>query len=176
MKLEIKLLNELAKVPTRAHQYDAGLDLYATSVDLGPLFSDYTVEYEQEIWKHKYVEYGTGIAVNIPRGYVGLIFPRSSVSKTNLTLANAVGVIDSGYTGEIRFRFRDPGAVTKVSVRTSLPTEYTSDTNYKVGDAIGQLVVVPIELPEVSIVSEFSNMDALQANGRLEGSYGSTGN
>ena len=86
MKVKIKRLNENAVIPAYAHVTDAGLDLTATS---------------KNIEGNRVIIYGTGLAVEIPEGYVGLIFPRSSNSKKNLLLTNSVGVIDSGYRGEI---------------------------------------------------------------------------
>ena len=80
MKVKIKKLNENAVIPSYSKQGDAGMDLVATS----KIFD-----------KCGNVEYGTGLAMEIPEGYVGLIFPRSSISKKDLALTNAVGVIDS---------------------------------------------------------------------------------
>lgn len=80
MKVKIKKLNENAVIPSYSKQGDAGMDLVATS----KIFD-----------KYGNVEYGTGLAMEIPEGYVGLIFPRSSISKKDLALTNAVGVIDS---------------------------------------------------------------------------------
>ncbi len=81
MEVKIKKLVEDAVIPTYAHATDAGLDLTATSY-----------EYKQEFDCHVY---GTGLALEIPEGYVGLIYPRSSNRKTNAYMANHVGVIDS---------------------------------------------------------------------------------
>ena len=81
MVVKIKKLSPVAVVPSYAQMGDAGLDLTAVTV------SD----------NANYIEYGTGLAVQIPEGYVGLVFARSSISKTSLILANGVGVIDSGY-------------------------------------------------------------------------------
>jgi dUTP pyrophosphatase len=175
MELEIKLLNGKAKAPVRQHAFDAGLDVYATDIAFGPLVKNKnTGKYSCE-----YIEYKTGISVNIPSGYVGLLFPRSSVSKTRLGLANSVGVVDSGYTGEISLRFRDRELL-DMEVDENEFAKYSISSFdravYKEGDAIGQLVIVPIELPTVSVVSEFSNTEELKTNGRLNGGYGSTGN
>jgi dUTP pyrophosphatase len=73
------------------------------------------------------VTYDTGLSMEIPEGYVGLLFPRSSISKTILNLSNSVGVIDSGYRGPIMFKFRylEEGLV------------------YDVGDRIGQILIIP---------------------------------
>lgn len=91
MKIKFVKMHADAVVPTKAHATDAGFDLTATS----RVFDE-----------HGAVVYGTGIAVEIPTGYVGLAFPRSSVSKLDVSMANAVGVIDAGYRGEITFKFK----------------------------------------------------------------------
>lgn len=91
MKVKIKRLSENAVVPKYAHDTDAGLDLVATS----RVFDEDGA-----------LVYGTGIAVEIPEGYVGLVFPRSSIAKKDLLQSNAVGIIDSGYRGEILVKYK----------------------------------------------------------------------
>ena len=86
MKLKIKKLNENVKIPSYAHEGDAGLDIVATDVTVTP----------------NYVEYNTGLSFELPPGYVMLIFPRSSISNYDLILANGVGVLDSSYKGELK--------------------------------------------------------------------------
>ena len=90
MKVKIKKLHEDAVIPSYAKHGDAGVDLYSVRVDKDKKQND--------------VHY-TGLAIEIPEGYVGLLFPRSSISKTSCFLRNAVGVIDSGYRGEIMLKF-----------------------------------------------------------------------
>ena len=90
MKVKIKKLSPDAKVPRYAKSGDACMDLYAVSHTID--------QYGNQV-------YDTQIAMEIPEGYVGLVFPRSSVSKTGLTLRNSVGVIDSGYRGPIMLKF-----------------------------------------------------------------------
>lgn len=97
--------------------------------------------------------YHTGIAVEIPKGHVGLLFPRSSISKTQARVANAVGVIDSDYRGEI----------------TMVCDVKTNAEVYKPGDRIGQLVIVPV--PSVT----FEEAEELSDTARGTGGYGSTG-
>lgn len=140
LTVAFKKLNENAVIPSYAKTGDAGLDLTAVSK-----------EWDSE--KDKIV-FGTGLAVEIPHGYVGLIFPRSSIVKTNLTLSNSVGVIDSGYRGEIKFFF-EPGSRPK--------------KNYEVGDRIGQLVIMPIPYVYVVESAELSETE------RGDGGFGSTG-
>lgn len=140
MKVRFKKLNQDAVIPAKAHPTDAGFDLTCTSVD---------EDHVRDI-----VTYGTGIAVEIPRGYVGLVFPRSSVYKVQLQLSNSVGVIDSGYRGEITFKFR----IVHPHIR-----------RYGLGERIGQLVIIPY--PEI----EFEEADSLEDSDRGTGGYGSTG-
>jgi dUTP pyrophosphatase len=140
MNLKIKLLATNAVLPSRAHATDAGLDLTATSYN----------------WTKDYIEYGTGLAVAIPPGHVGLIFPRSSLTTKDLILGNSVGVIDEGYLGEILFRFKQ---VLDQNVRRNI---------YSVGDRIGQLVVVPIPRLEIELVDKFEDTE------RGTGGFGSS--
>ena len=135
MRLKIKKLSEDAVMPYYAKHGDAGLDLTATSMKNCPEF----------------VEYGTDLAFEIEEGYVGLLFPRSSISKTGHRLLNSVGVIDSGYRGEVKIRM-----------------SWTNQNAYKVGDKIAQLVIT--ELPQVTI----EEVDELDASDRGEGGCGST--
>lgn len=143
MEIHFTKLHELAKMPVKAHPDDAGFDLFAASWGV------------QSKGEYNQFEYGTGIAMEIPPGYVGLIYPRSSISNTDLTLANSVGVIDAGYTGEIKLRFNSP---------TALLSNY-----YKVGDKIGQLVIIP--LPEIS----FREVPKLGPSFRSTNGFGSSG-
>lgn len=136
MQVKIKRLNDKAILPTKAHATDAGYDLYASSC-----------HYENGL-----VCYGTGIAVEIPQGYVGLVFPRSSIANTHLALSNSVGVIDSGYRGEIKAKFRKGGT-----------------RGYNVGDRIAQLIIIPY--PEVV----FEEAEELSDSDRGTGGYGSSG-
>jgi dUTP pyrophosphatase len=149
LNVKIKRLSPDAVIPKYAKFGDAGSDLVAISV-------------KQE---YKYIEYGTGLAIEIPYGYVGLIFPRSSGSDYDQILANCVGVIDSGYRGEIKFRF-------KISLRANFWNQLLDkDTMkfYQIKDKIGQLIIIPI--PKV----EFEEVEELSATERGTGSYGSTG-
>ena len=166
MKVKIKKLHLDAVVPTYAKKGDAGLDLTAISK---------RVETGNDL-EGEYIEYGTGLAIEIPEGYVGLIFPRSSVSKKDQFLANAVGVIDSGYRGEIKLRFK---LEQQFDVLTSweIPgiVNYEEDGKicyaniYAVGDKVGQLIIMPYPSIELVEVSELASSD------RSEGGFGSTG-
>lgn len=163
MEVRIKKLCENAVIPSYAHTSDAGMDLTATSV---------------KIDKDGNVVYGTGIAIEIPTGYVGLVFPRSSNSKKTLWLTNSVGVIDSGYRGEITFKFRPsiatiPNFWTKIKLRLSgmnaNTVQYALPKIYEVGDRIGQIIILPY--PSI----EFIESDFLSPSDRGECGYGSTG-
>lgn len=139
MKINIKRLSDRAFIPFKSNKDDAGFDMVATS----------RIFVEEE--GYGYVEYGTGIAMSIPPKNVGLLFPRSSISNTGLLLANSVGVIDSGYLDEIKFRFK-----------------YVKDSKlYDVGDRIGQLMIMP--LPVIT----FNEVKDLEGNDR-GGGFGST--
>ncbi len=140
MKVKIKKLVPEAVIPMYAKPGDAGMDLTAISmkvVDEG---------------EYGYIEYGTGLSIEVPEGYVALMFPRSSCSDTGLILANSVGVIDSGYRGEIKARFK------------AIPdTKY-----YNVGDRVVQLVIIPY--PQI----EWEETETLSETERGEGGHGST--
>jgi dUTP pyrophosphatase len=141
MLVKIKKLNPDATIPSYAKIGDAGMDLTAISVNYGP--------------DGLYTEYGTGLALEIPSGHAGFIFPRSSASKTSQIQANCVGVIDSGYRGEIKIRLKDIG-----------DQEFT----YQVGDRVAQLIIMPV--PDV----KFEEVDELGVTDRGDGGFGSTGN
>lgn len=142
MKVLFKKLKKQAVTPSYAKDGDAGLDITAISRDIV-----ITEDYE-------YIEYGTGLAFEIPVGHVGLLFPRSSVSKKDMFLSNAVGVIDSGYRGEVTFRFKRLA---------------WDSTLYNVGEKIGQLVILPYPQIQLEQVKELSDTER-GANG-----YGSSG-
>ena len=143
MELKFTRLSDKAVLPIRAHEGDAGLDLTCTDIqsvinECGQLL----------------LVYHTGLAVEIPQGYVGLLFPRSSIYQKALTLSNSVGVIDAGYHGEITAVFRNTTDVVPAV--------------YKVGERFCQLVIVPIPEIEVTETAELSETE------RGEGGFGST--
>lgn len=147
MIIKLKKLSENATIPTYAKDGDAGLDLYAAAEPVKTMDQ-----------RGYYLTFKTGIAVEIPQGYVGLIYPRSSISKTSLTLSNCVGVIDSGYRGEITLIYRD-----NVS-------GFTPRLQYKAGDKIAQLMIMPYPKIEFELVEELTSSE------RADGSFGSSGN
>lgn len=148
MELRIKRLDEKAVLPSFAKDGDAGLDLTAIHISKDNVGN---------------ITYHTGIAIEIPKGYVGLLFPRSSISKKQQFLTNSVGVIDSGYRGEIMAKFKPVMG----SYETIL--EIFESNEYEVGDRVVQMVIVKHETPEIIEVEELSDTE------RGSGSYGSTG-
>lgn len=144
LKVRFKKLSPAAVIPKKAHESDAGFDLVATSVELDGYGN---------------LVYGTALAVEIPRGYVGLIFPRSSVCKKELFLTNSVGCVDSGYRGEIMAKFK----------YTNGGISPEKGGVYGIGDRIAQLIIMPY--PDV----EFEEAEELSDSDRGEGGYGSTG-
>lgn len=182
MKIKIKKLNDKAVMPTYAHATDAGLDLTATSI-------------KHDFGKDVFI-YGTGLAVEIPKGYVGLIFPRSSNRNTEAYMTNHVGVVDSGYRGEIHVCYKNRTA-TKITdaisdvvtdfydYTTTIPDELAANNYvveqilennrnvikrpYNVGDRIAQLIIIPY--PHI----EFEEVDELSDSDRGANGHGSTG-
>ena len=137
MKVNIKRLHENATIPFYAKESDAGMDLVIT---------DIKGETEWDI------SYGFGISMEIPEGFMGLVFPRSSIRKTDLILSNSVGVIDAGYRGEIQATFKKTGGAV-----------------YKIGDRGAQIIIMPHPSIEFQEVEELTNTE------RGEGGFGSTG-
>ena len=140
MVVKIKKLSTDTVIPSYAKVGDAGMDLIATSI------------ISEEVFQ---ITYGTGIALEIPNGFVGLVFPRSSIRKTDLSLTNSVGVIDSGYRGELQATFRKHKGV--------------ASTKYEVGDRIVQIMIIPHPTIEFEEIEELTNTE------RGEGGFGSTG-
>jgi dUTP pyrophosphatase len=150
MKVKIKKLNPLAQIPSYAKAGDAGMDVVATEI-----IKDTPDQ----------ITYGMGIALEIPEGFVGLVFPRSSIRKTGLQLSNSVGVIDSGYRGEIQATFNKIFGSEGMYDEAKIPTTEF----YKVGDRIAQIMIIPH--PTI----EFNEVDELSDSERGEGGFGSTG-
>jgi len=142
-RIKVKRLSPNAVFPQQSGVGNVGFDLTAVSVH----------------YETKYIEYDTAIAVEIPENHVGLLFPRSSISKYDLSLANAVGVIDPSYRGPIRFRFK----------KLEHSPEFTERTIYKPGDRIGQLIILPVPAYIFQEVENLSDTD------RGTQGFGSTG-
>ena len=145
--IPVKRLVPNARLPERAHPDDAGADVYAVS------------------WSEAFVNdrivitYGTGLAAAAPQGKWLDLRPRSSVCKTGMWMCNSVGTIDAGYRGEIMMKFYCDRSL-------------ADDRTYKVGDRIGQLVVMPDVSP---LDVEFVEVDELPDANDRQGGFGSTG-
>ena len=167
MEVKIKKLDPKAVIPKYAKPGDAGMDLTATS------------KFYDEFGN---VCYGVGLAFEIPEGFVGLLFPRSSIYKYSITLSNSVGVIDSGYRGEVLFKFKPSGMFVDLEEACISDTfeciEFGKEhdhlennhSDYEIGDRIGQIIILPY--PKI----EFVEVDELSETERGIGGYGSTGN
>ena len=138
--VQVKKLDPSAVIPKYSKIGDAGMDLTVTSI-----IDNMSAQ----------VRYGFGIAMEIPKGYVGLIFPRSSINKYELTLSNSVGVIDSGYRGEIQAIFNK--------------TNGLDSLKYKPGDRAAQILILPYPEVFMTEVLELSDSE------RNKGGFGSTG-
>jgi dUTP pyrophosphatase len=142
VELPTTRLREGARLPTRAHEGDAGLDLYAADA--------------ATIAPGERASVGTGIAVEIPDGFAGLVLPRSGLAaRHGIALVNAPGLIDSGYRGEVRILL--------------LNTDRSESFTVAPGDRIAQLVLTPVAGAEAIEVR------ALAATARGEGGFGSSG-
>lgn len=149
MIVKVKKLHKDAVVPKYAKIGDAGLDLTAISKEFD---SDGNVVYD------------TGLAIELPEGYVALLFPRSSNSKKELSLSNSVGVTDSGYRGSLILKFKPT-----LQFSEGL-TENRKDFHlYEVGERVAQMVILPY--PQI----ELEEVDELSPTERGMGGYGSTG-
>lgn len=143
MNIKIKKLNESAKIPTYGTDFSAGADLYAC------------IDSDIEIKPSETVLIKTGLSMEIPEGYAGLIYPRSGISiKRGLAPANKVGVIDSDYRGEIMVALHNHSSIVQ---------------KVEVNERIAQLVITPY------LKANFNEVDTLDETVRGEGGFGSTG-
>ena len=140
MQVKIKKLHPNAVIPSYAKESDAGMDLVATTI-----ISETPLQ----------ITYGLGIALEIPDGYVGLVFPRSSIRNKELVLSNSVGVIDAGYRGELQATFN------KIHFGRSIV--------YSVGERVCQIIIIPHPIMQLVEVDELSDSE------RSSGGFGSTG-
>lgn len=139
VRVRIKKLCDEARIPQYAELGDAAMDVFATSKFL----------------KDKFTEYGTGLSLEVPEGYVCLIFPRSSVTKKDLMLKNSVGILDSGYRGELMCRYKR--------------TEKGVHEDYEIGERVAQIMILPY--PKIV----FLESEELSETKRGSGGFGSTG-
>lgn len=141
MTIKVKRLHPDAVLPTRGSEYAAGYDLTAVNIEYNKETSTYDASF--------------GIAMEIPEGHAGFIFPRSSVKKTGFSLTNCVGVIDSDYRGELKASFYD----------------VTMDgPGYSNGERCAQIIILPVPAVEYE-----ETTDALTETARGAGGFGSTG-
>jgi dUTP pyrophosphatase len=138
VKIKVKKLHEQAILPWRAHDTDAGFDIVCTKMET----------------QGDVIKYYTGLAFEIPPGYYMAVYPRSSISKYDLALTNATGIIDASYRGEVMAVFRTTKDCPKI---------------YEVGDRICQAIIRKIEDTTYEFVDELSD------TARGTGGFGSTG-
>ena len=140
MKIKFKKTDDKAVEPLRGSDYAAGWDLVATSINR----------------ENGVLSYGTSLSIEIPKGYFGVLAARSSIYRTDLMLANGIGIIDSDYRGELIFKFR-------------LLDQSDHPKVYSVGDRIGQLVILSHAVPE------WIEADVIDDTQRGDGGFGSSG-
>lgn len=139
-KILIKKLVEEVTIPKKMTSGAVGMDIVAISKTITP----------------EYIEFGTGLAIQVPQGYGAFLLPRSSLTKTCYVLNNSIGLIDTDFFGEMRFRFK-------------MLSGYESLPGYEVGDRIGQLVILPV------LDFEFQEVEELGSTDRSNNGFGSTG-
>ena len=145
MKIKIKKLHPDAVIPKYAKLGDAGMDLYAV---------DIKIHVDSLTDENTKIIVDSGLAFEIPEGFVGLVFPRSSIQSTGVRLTNCVGVIDSGYRGPVKavFDIKDSSLI-----------------YYNKGDRFAQIMIIPY--PQI----EFEEAEELSETERNAGGFGSTG-
>lgn len=143
--IKVKKLVPEAVIPFYAKPGDAGMDITCVG---------YHYDKDNDCYM-----YHTGLAFELPAGYVMLILPRSSNRKTDYYLCNHVGVLDSGYRGELMFAYK----------KRDDNRETYNKPPYQVGDRIGQIIILPY--PIVQMIES----DSLEESERGTGGFGSTG-
>lgn len=151
MQVKIKKLSPEAVIPKYETSGSVGMDLTATSKWLDEFGN---------------VCFGTGLAIEIPKGYFADLAPRSSVSKCNLILANSIGKIDSDYRGELILKFKPIAYLFQGEEFSELSIDHPKD--YDIGDRIAQIIILPY--PKI----EFVEVDELSNSERGNGGFGST--
>lgn len=159
--LKVKKIHPEAQLPRAAHMSDAGYDCFA--------IDDGIPKYDDKTGVLLYVEYKTGLAIQPPSGYHVELFPRSSITKTGFILANSVGVVDEGFSGEIVFRFKTPISPNRQIQGFGANLYNKMGPRYYKGERIGQMIVRKTH--KLSIV-EVKELDKTE---RGEGGFGSTG-
>lgn len=141
MTIKYKKAFDLVPTPFYATEGAACMDLTAMSE---PVYNE----------KGNYWGYDTGLAFEIPKGFVGLVFPRSSNTKMDLILGNSVGIIDSDFRDTVKFRYKEISKLSPI---------------YQFGDRIGQIMFIPFPHVDLILVDELSSTE------RGTGGFGSTG-
>lgn len=140
MEIKVKRLHKDSVLPKYAKPGDAGMDLTCTKIE-------HTSDY---------IAYKTGLAFEIPEGYFGMLVPRSSNCKKDLLLTNSCGILDSGFRGEVEFRYKHTN-------ESSYPAN-----GYQINDRVGQIIILPY--PQI----EFKEVEELSETERGAGGFGST--
>lgn len=153
--VKVKKLYEDSKLPTRAHESDGGMDMYAHSIKL--------------LLKKGIISYGLGVALELPAFHSGYLFPRSGIYNTGLDLSNSVGLVDSGYRGEVTVKFRVTFLGFVKFLLSKIFKKSFEDNIYRIGDRCCQLVVLPYPKVILESVTELSTSD------RGSNGFGSTG-
>ena len=171
--MKVKKLHKDAVLPKRAHNDDAGYDL--VTINDGDIK---VAKVNLNQWRMLYIEYKTGLAIEPPEGYHIEIVARSSISKTDLILANCTAIGDQGYRGEYKLRFKVP-AVSNLTffgrneeeVIRSFERNFDCQKiiKYKTGDKIAQMLIRKTEILNIEEVDELSETS------RGVGGFGSTG-
>jgi len=172
--MKVKKLHKDAILPKRAHDDDAGYDL--TAINDGDIkVIPNTID--GRTWRMLYIEYKTGLAIEPPVGYHIELVARSSVSKTDLILANCTAIGDQGYRGEYRLRFKCPIKSSKVVWANSekeaikaFESSMSEIKKYKAGDKIGQMLIRKTEIMDIEEVDELS--DTVRGDGGFGSSDG----
>jgi len=161
-------VNSKSLVFSPAHSGDAGYDILAASdpkiVGIRPIGGPYYSSID-------YIEYDTNLIIEPDEGFHTLLMPRSSISKTNLVLCNSIGLIDNGYRGTIKLRFKYISQPQDYSIvnGSSMLVEVDQSKIYQLCDKIGQLVFAP------TINAKIFSVDSFVETDRNDGGFGSTG-
>jgi dUTP pyrophosphatase len=161
-------VNTLDTIRYPANETDSGYDIIAAS---DPFIQGISIDKTDDYLSIDYIEYDTNLTIEPNDGYHTCVFPRSSISKYNLTLANSIGLIDNGYRGVIKLRFKYNAQPLdfKVNENNKLSISLNKNKIYKKGDKIGQLVFAKTLNPTIEVVESFESTD------RNSGGFGSTG-
>ncbi len=161
-------VNTLDTIRYPVNETDSGYDIIAAS---DPFIQGIAIDKTEDYLSIDYIEYDSNLIIEPNDGYHTCVFPRSSISKYNLTLANSIGLIDNGYRGVIKLRFKYNAQPIDYKMNENNKLSISLDKNkiYKKGDKIGQLVFAKTFNPTIEVVESFESTD------RNERGFGSTG-